>query len=69
MNVVDVLIGDNNSDQFASSLGAVGIHGSLAAHPLSEAFGNVPRAHGAGLPRGERQDAARGWRTSARRRV
>ena len=62
MNVVDVLIGDNNSDQFASSLGDVAVSGSRPAHPFDEAFGNLHRPNGPGLPGGERRNPARGWR-------
>jgi len=68
MNVVDVLIGDNNSDQFASSLGATMPSGSIPAHPMSERFGAVHSRPGSGMPRGPRRDAARGSRFAGRRR-
>ncbi len=68
MNVIDVLVGDNNSDQFAASLGAIMPSGSVSAHPMSERFDGVHRRQTVGLPRGPYRDAARGSRFGAGRR-
>lgn len=68
MNVVDALIGDGNSEQFTSSLGAITLSGSRPAHPLAAAFDTVHHARGVGLSRGAYRDPARGGRVRRRGR-
>lgn len=66
MNVVDVLIGDNNGEQFAESLGTIMPSGSVPGHPLSERFDRVHTSQKQGLQRGRHGDAARGSRFGRR---